>query len=115
MARARQRPLGGLVVEARAKIDAWHRAAASEGRVNATMMAAPAAAVISSPGSVPIAEFARLAQRVLDLERRNTDLARRLAAADAKVAAEAAEAKVASARILDLEAKLLRSVAVDGG
>jgi hypothetical protein len=97
-------------VEARAKIDNWHRAAAAEGRVTTTTTAAAAAAVTLSPGSIPIAEFGRIAQRVLDLERRNTDLAHRLAAADARVALGVAEAKVASARILDLEAKLLRSV-----
>jgi hypothetical protein len=97
-------------MEARAKIDNWHRAAAAEGRVTTTTTAA-AAAVTLSPGSVPIEQFARIAQRVLDLERRNIDLGRRLAAADARVAAFAAEAKVTAARILELETKLLKSVA----
>jgi hypothetical protein len=96
-----------MEARARAKIDNWHRAAAAEGRVTTTTTAAAAASVTPSPGTVPIAEFARLAERVLDLQRRNSDLARRLAAADARLAADAAEAKVASARIVELETKLV--------
>src|SRR5690349_1353673 len=92
-------------MEARAKIDGWHRAAASEGRVTTTTTEAAAVAP-----SLNLEHFAKLSQRVLDLQRRNVDLGRRLAAADARVAAFAAEAKVAAARILELEAKLLKSV-----
>ena len=93
-------------MEARAKIDDWHRAAAAEGRATTNTM--PAAAAVAP--SLNLEHFAKLSERVLDLQRRNIELGRRLAAADARVAADAAEAKVASARILDLEAKLLKSV-----
>ena len=64
----------------------------------------------AAAAALSLEHFAKLSQRVLDLQRRNVDLGRSLAAADARVAAFAAEAKVASARILDLEAKLLKSI-----